>query len=80
MDHSVVLTFYTHGSIDDDYAHFGYMMNTFTSMLSISCHILDELDCFPHSHKYPIITLCIHQILCVGIKPCEYAMYSRCSR
>jgi hypothetical protein len=61
------------------YEHFGYMMNTFTFMLSIAWHILNEQHCFLHLHKYRITTLCIHQMLYVEIKSCEYAMYSRCT-
>ena len=60
-----------------DYEHFVIMMNTFSSMLSIACHNINEHHCFPHLYKYLISTLCIHQILYVGIKSCEYTMYSR---
>ena len=63
-----------------DYEHFVIMTNTFTSMLSIACHNLNEHHCFPYLYKWPIITLCIHQILYIGIKSYEYAMYSWCYR
>jgi ubiquitin-protein ligase len=65
MDHSVILTFYTHGSVDDDYEHFGYMMDTFTLMLSIAWHILNEHHCIsaliqiPYNYPvHPPSTMC----------------------
>jgi hypothetical protein len=56
------------------------MMNTFTFMSSIAWHIFNKHHCFLHLYKYLVTIPCIHQILCVRIKSCEYAMYSRCSR
>ena len=62
-NHSVVLTFYTHGSVDDGLWALWLYDDTFTSMSSIAWHTLNEHHYFPHSYKYPITTLCIHQIL-----------------
>ena len=63
-----------------DYEHFVIMINTVILVLSIACHTLNEYHCFTQPYKCLIITLCIHQILDVGIKSYEYAMYSRCNR
>jgi hypothetical protein len=49
--------------------HFGYNDNTFTSMLSIACHILNEHHYFSHLYKYLITTLCIHQYYVLKLSP-----------
>jgi hypothetical protein len=81
QNYLIVLSFYTHGGSMNNglYEHLVTMINALILMSSITCHILNEHHCFTHLYKYLIITLFIHQILYVGIKSCEYAMYSRCS-
>ena len=42
----------------------------------MACHTYKQRHCFSANVQIPDITFCIHQILYVGIKSYEYAMYS----
>ena len=79
--------FYTHGSVVDDMAYLWWslMSLSWTLMLmfnyeSWTCHSLNEPCIFVQMYKCLLIPFASTRYLCVEIKSCEYAMYSRCCR
>jgi hypothetical protein len=84
----VVITFYTHGRImmehDDDHICcellIPYLVTDDILIMNHKHVIIRNAICFSTNIQMPDVTLASTKYLCVGIKSCDYEMYSRCCR